>query len=317
MPPDAMSRSDLAADGAPVDRVALLFEGSRRRIHQIVSPEGVALRVEIARRGERIGAFVLDIVFLIIGTIVVSGGILLALHRHLPGDVVWTLVLFVAFVIRNVYFIHFELAWRGRTPGKHIMGLRVIDRGGGALTASAVVARNLTREVEVFLPLTLFLSLAGTSDIETWQKLSILGWIVAIAALPFFNSEHLRAGDLIGGTLVIHMPKRVLAPDLAVETSSFAFTPQQLKAYGTFELQVLEELLRQPRTAETSKLYVEIVAKITRRIGWSEPVPKQDSERFLRAFYAAERADLEHEQLFGRARADKDDRRGQIARRDR
>ena len=152
--------------------------------------------------------------------------------------------------------------------------------------------------------------MAGTSDIETWQQLSIFCWIAAIAALPFFNSEHLRAGDLIGGTLVIHMPKRVLAPDLAEQSSSFAFTPEQLKAYGTFELQVLEELLRQPRSAETNKLYLEIVAKITRRIGWTEPVPKQDSERFLHSFYAAERADLEHEQLFGRGRADKDDRPG-------
>ena len=57
-------------------------------------------------------------------------------------------MLFVAFVLRNLYFIHFELAWQGSTPGKYFTGLRVIERHGGELTPAAIVARNLTREVE-------------------------------------------------------------------------------------------------------------------------------------------------------------------------
>lgn len=295
-----------SAPAEPVDRVALLFEGTRRHTREIVTPEGVALRVEVAGRSERIGAFILDIIFWMLVTALLYTAIVLAMVKGIAGDVATTLILFLAFLIRLLYFIHFELAWRGRTPGKRIMGLRVVDRSGGALTASAIVARNLVREVEIFLPLGLFLSLAITHGMETWQQLSTLGWIATIALLPFFNRDHLRVGDLIAGTMVIAMPKRDLAADLAQREDGFAFTPQQLRAYGTFELQVLEELLRQAPSAETNRLHREIVAKICKRIGWTQVVAAGDATRFLRAFYTAERADLEREQLFGRGRADKE-----------
>lgn len=301
--------ADAARKAGSVDRVTLLFEGVRRRVREIVTPEGVVLHVEVATRSERFGAFVLDMIFWMMATAALYTAIVLALVKGVADDVTATLVVFLAFLIRLLYFIHFELAWRGRTPGKRILGLRVIDRAGGALTASAIVARNLVREVEIFLPLGLFLSLAFTSGMDTLQRLSTFGWIIAIAAFPFFNRDHLRAGDLIAGTMVIAMPKRALVADLAEierRDDTFVFTPLQLKAYGAFELQVLEELLRQRPSAERTKLYAEIVAKICRRISWTQEIAASDNERFLRAFYTAERADLEREQLFGRARADKE-----------
>lgn len=296
------------AESWPVDRVTLLFEGSRRRTYEIVTPEGVALRVEVATRSERFGAFLLDTIFWMAATVLLYTGIILATVKGLAGDVTTTLVVFLAFLIRLLYFIHFELAWRGRTPGKRLLRLRVIDRAGGALTASAIVARNLMREVEIFLPLGLFFSLSVTHGMGTVQQLTMFGWVFAISLLPFFNRDHLRAGDFIAGTMVIAMPTRNLAADLAGGDESFAFTTQQLKAYGAFELQVLEELLRQGRTAGTAKLQVEVVTKICQRIGWKQLVASTDHERFLRAFYTAERADLEREQLFGRGRADKESR---------
>ena len=288
------------------DRVSRLFEGKRRRGHEIVTPEGVALRVEVAGRGERLGAFLLDILFFSIATALLYVAIAFLFVKGAADSVAVTLVIFLAFLIRLFYFIQFELAWRGRTPGKSIMGLRVIDRSGGTLTASAIVARNLVREVEIFLPLGLFFSLVLTHGMETWSRLTTLGWVAAIALLPFFNRDHLRAGDLIAGTMVIAMPKRHLEADLATGDAAFTFTPRQLKAYGTFELQVLEELLRQHPSPETARLHAEIAAKIRHRIGWTQTVAAQDEETFLRAFYTAERADLERERLFGRDRADKD-----------
>lgn len=305
-----MADATKAAGAAPADRVTLLFEGARRRVRDIVTPEGVALRVEVATRSERFLAFFLDMIFWMLATALLYTAIVLAVVKGLANDVTATLVLFLAFLIRLLYFIHFELAWRGRTPGKRIMGLRVIDRAGGALNASAIVARNLVREVEIFLPIGIFFSLALTHGMDTWQRLSTLGWIFAIAALPFFNRDHLRAGDLIAGTMVISMPKRILADDLTgasdMHDDAFSFTPQQLRAYGAFELQVLEELLRQKPSKDRVKLYADIVGKIHRRIGWSQTIADADHERFLRAFYKAERADLEREQLFGRGRADKE-----------
>ena len=182
------------------------------------------------------------------------------------------------------------------------------------MTPSAVVARNLTREVEFFLPLGLFLNL--DAEFAAWGQLVSLGWALALTSVPFFNREHLRAGDLIGGTQVIAMPKRVLLNDLteqshllwltgAAPVENYVFTHEQLAVYGNLELQVLEEILRRPANAENDRLLAEVCGKICRKIGWEEPVPPKDVRRFLNDFYAAERADLERGQLFGRVRADK------------
>src|SRR4030095_16192685 len=98
---------------------------------------------------------VLIVVLLIalISAIGVSGGSLLAV----------SIGPFIGFMVRNLYFVGFELAGRGGTPGNRCVGLRVIDGAGGPLQPSAIVARNLTREIETFLPLGVLLT-AGTSD---------------------------------------------------------------------------------------------------------------------------------------------------------
>src|SRR5690606_33470345 len=58
-----------------------------------------------------------------------------------------------AFALRNGWFMLFEMGGRGATPGKRLMGLRVVARDGGRLSGGAVIARNAMREIEVFLPL--------------------------------------------------------------------------------------------------------------------------------------------------------------------
>ena len=292
---------------AQVDRVGELLEGARRERRTLLSPEGVPLDIRLAGRGERLTAFALDMTFM---GVAIGGlyALCIPLFFSRAGfSVGMTLILFVAFIVRNLYFLHFELAWQGRTPGKRICGLRVIDRHGGELTPSAVIARNLTREVEVFLPLSLFLSLDVAKG--GWQQLTLLGWVLGIAALPLFNRDRLRAGDLIGGTQVISMPKRVLLDDLSaarnIAPETYAFTHEQLSVYGAFELQVLEELLRRPASPENERLLADVCAKICRKTGWKSPIPPQNIRRFLNDFYTAERADLERGRLFGRFRADK------------
>lgn len=290
------------------DRVAQFLEDSRRERRELVTPEGVALPVELATFAERATAFVLDLFLWVAASLVlVLGAALLAGPLVAAGEGGATLfigaLLLVSFILRNFYFIHFELAWRGATPGKRIVGLRVIDRGGGPLQPAAVIARNLTREIEAFLPLSLLMSLGGATGAALWARLSLGAWLLLFALLPLFNRDRLRAGDAIGGTLVVALPRRMLLADLVEAVAGYAFSDRQLRAYGAFELQVLEALLRRPPGLETSRLKREVSDRIRRRIGWQAPVP--DVERFLRDFYAAQRAWLEREQLFGRVHEDK------------
>jgi uncharacterized RDD family membrane protein YckC len=209
-------------------------------------------------------------------------------------------------VVRNIYFVYFEIAWRGATPGKRIVGIRVVDRAGGPLLPSAVIARNLTREVEMFLPLGILVSGAKSAGggVDLMQ-LSIAVWLVFFAALPLINRDRMRGGDLIAGTMVIALPKLTLLSDLVERAAQFTFSEQQLRAYGAFELQVLEELLRRPATPAGSAVLREVCDKICHRIGWTSEVPQNQLVAFLRDFYTAERAFLERAQLYGKVRADK------------
>lgn len=292
-----------------IDRLGHLIEGNTRAQRILHSPEGVPLQILVASRGERLVAFVLDAAFMLGAVLVLYFLLLLLFFSDTSIGVGATLILFLAFVVRTLYFIHFELAWQGRTPGKKICNLRVINRSGGELTPSAVIARNLTREVEFFLPLSLFFSLSFTMN--PWQDLALLGWIAAITAVPLFNRDRLRAGDMIGGTMVIAMPKRALLDDLTsrlperIQEDRFSFSPGQLAVYGAFELQVLEELLRRSDTPENARTLDAACGKICAKIGWKTPVPAKDVRRFLTAFYTAERTELERGQLFGRVKEDK------------
>jgi uncharacterized RDD family membrane protein YckC len=288
------------------ERTTEFLEGARRERRQIITPEGVPVAVNLADYGERLVAFVLDLFVWLLLTLAVYVPIFWAIGASGGSLIAISIALFIGFVIRNLYFVFFELAWRGSTPGKRWVGLRVIDRAGGPLLPSAVIARNLTREVETFLPLGILLTWGsapgGSPD---WESLAIALWLLFFAALPFINRDRMRGGDLIAGTMVIWLSRRVLSSDLVEKTLRFAFTEQQLRAYGAFELQVLEELLRHPDKPESMRVLNEVCDKICRKISWTEPIPATEVASFLREFYTAERAFLEREQLYGKIRPDK------------
>ncbi len=282
------------------------FERARRRERLLPTPEGVPVRVAIAEPGERFLAFMADILFSFVAAVailllglVVSG----VTFGAAPFSFTLPIVLFLSFIARNAYFLLFELRWGGVTPGKRIVGLRVVDRRGGPLTASAIVARNLTRQAEIF-PIELLLATHGW--FWSWGDVAPAGlWIGGMFALMLFTHDRLRLGDLIGGTMVIAAPKRMLLEDLAREEGVFIFTPDHLQVYGIRELQVLEEVLRQPPNFENFRVMRDIRDRVVRRIGWKGEVNDRDVNTFLRDFYTAQRAFLEQRKNFGEERSDK------------
>ncbi len=272
---------------------------------RFVTPEGVDLRLVLGSAGQRLSAFILDCLILLAVAIVFS---LLCLFlglatRQASLFIVWTLGFFV---LRNGYFMFWELRPRSATPGKRVTGVRVAARDGGRLRADSVFARNAMREVELFLPLT-FLGMSFAQG--AWLVgLAGIGWSVGLLLLPLFNRDRLRAGDLIAGTWVVRQPKRGLLRDMTeggeVLAARFRFTSAQLDAYGEMELHVLEEVVRQRQPATVK----DVAARIRRKIGWQASAQESDLE-FLDAFYAAQRRMLERGLLFGARRKDKHDRR--------
>ena len=274
---------------------------------ELVTPEGVDLRLRVGAYAERFAAMLLD--FLILGAVLVGFSIL-ALIVASATRVSWmNEVLFIAwmlgmFVGRNFYFFWFEARPRAATPGKRAMGLRVIAADGGQLTADAVFARNAMREVEVFLPLAFFATRGEGVDAALISLGAI--WSGVFVIFPLFNRDRRRLGDLAAGTMVVKAPKRLLQPDLADSERSasrgLAFTPVQLDAYGIKELHVLEDVIR----AADRKAMAEVAARIRVKIAWDGATDIAD-RTFLNAYYAALRGRLESRLLFGRRRKDKFD----------
>jgi len=285
----------------------------------IETPEGVVLPIELGQRGERAVAFILD--FLIVFGIIIGLYLLLiaVILGGKFGGIGWLLavVMLASFFIRSFYFAFFELRWQGTTPGKRAMGLRVIDRAGGPLTPQAVLARNLMREVEIFLPITVLLS--GTFSGQIWQTLATIGWLAVFMFMPLLNRDGLRVGDMIAGTWVVAVPKGALFGDLAhgeaaedaqvPSSSQYSFTTKQLDAYGIYELQTLEGVLRD-RRPNAGEVRAEVARRIRAKIEMpEEDLADADTERFLRDFYTAMRARLERRMLLGVRRRDKHDKR--------
>ena len=288
---------------------ARISAGVLKRHRELVTPEGLALPLTIASRGSRAGALILDLLIIAFGAF----AILLALgliginvleasddgELSGAGEFFLVLIILFLFLARYGYFLFFELGPKGATPGKRLLGIRVAARNGGRLSAEAVIARNLMRDVEVFLP-TIFILSGGES--EGVMGAAAFVWLAIFVFFPLFNKDHLRAGDLVAGTWVVEAQKVKLADAMSTapdRSQDYRFGEEELAIYGEHELQVLEGVLRQ----DSPDAMHEVMLAICRKIGWQ---PGAGHEReFLEAFYAALRGHLESNMRFGKRKADK------------
>ncbi|AKQ41423.1 RDD family protein [Aurantiacibacter atlanticus] len=290
-------------------QLAALRRDPDKRDRMLVTPEGLALPLTVGSRGARAAALLLDLIIITIGVIVffmALAGVGIGLFQLETGfianpvlELVIVLVVLLLFLARYGYFLWFELGPRAATPGKRLLGLRVAARDGGRLTAEMVIARNLVRDVEVFLPL--FFLLGGMHEAGISGAAAGL-WLAVFVLFPFCNRDALRAGDLVAGTWVVEAKSAKLkeamslAPDRSTE---YRFGEAELSVYGEHELQVLERVLRQDQTTALR----DVAEAIATKIGWQ--IGRGDEREFLEAFYAALRGHLESGMRFGRRKRNK------------
>lgn len=292
-------------------RVGLAAHDDAALVREIVTPEGIPLRFTLARAGDRAAAFAIDMAVLLAALVLIGLGLWLAAGDS--GSWLAPAITLLQFVLRNFYFAVLEVRWQGRTPGKRAVGIRVIDARGGQLETRAVLARNLVRELEVWIPLgVLFAGGLGAEEAPGWARLLAGAWAFVFLFMPLFNRDRLRVGDMIAGTRVVMQPRVALVPDLvdraaaasSAPAADHAFSAAQLAIYGIYELQVLEGVLRtRPGDPAHREVLRTVSGKVRAKIGYDREVV--DDERFLREFYAAQRAHLEQKLLFGQRREDK------------
>lgn len=154
---------------------------------KITTPENIEIEYRLAGLGSRGAAAVVDLLIqmAVILTIILT---LVALQIN-PKDLIeeysgWVIggIILLVWLIIYGYFIIFEMAMNGRTPGKKIFNLRTIRGNGQPITIKHSIIRNLFRVI-----------------IDTYG----IGII-----LMFLSSKHKRVGDYVGSTIVIAEEKK-------------------------------------------------------------------------------------------------------------
>ena len=297
----------------------LRLEDQRKTYERVlVTPEGAEIRLTLSTAALRLAAFIIDFMVFIVLMILVQ---IFAISNSSNGwfsrddtELLTEALLYVIwFLLRNFYWVVFESGRWAATPGKRIVGLRVVARDGGHLSLGAILARNFSREIEVFLPMAVAITvLASSQGLNLLINLLLFLWVSCFLFFPVFNRDKLRLGDLIAGTYVIRTPKTKLLDDISqskqpkgsvpatVETDS-RFTTEQLDVYGIHELQVLESVLRRKEGSALPK----VAQKIRQKIGYQG---QMDDRAFLEAYYKALRQHLEQALLLGKRKEDKFDR---------
>ena len=154
--------------------------------YPVVTPENIAFDFTVAGPASRLVAWLLDMLFLT--SITALLGIVVGMAASWWGDYALAIYGVLSLVLFLGYWIFFELRWQGRTPGKRLLGLRVVGECGLPLATTQVLLRNLLRPVD-FMP-----GAAGLAALFCAGQL-----------------HHRRIGDLVAGTLVIR-ERRPLRP---------------------------------------------------------------------------------------------------------
>jgi uncharacterized RDD family membrane protein YckC len=184
----------------------------------VLSTENVTFAVNTAGLGSRFMAVFIDLIIqllLMLGVSLLSAYYMDFLTTTL-GSQSWfssfmtAIMIFLFFLILYAYFFFFEWLWHGLTPGKRLVGLRVLQANGLPATFWQILVRNVLRIAD-FLP---FFYGAG-----------------ALAVI--INDQNRRIGDQVAGTVVARERREEAASkvlDIASAAEAFLADSKRLAA---------------------------------------------------------------------------------------
>ncbi len=230
----------------------------RRRL--ILTPEQVEIRLEPAGPGRRFVALVIDLVLVLAASLAVSQLALLAL----PGGLGAILRALALLVLSWGYHVYFELRHQGQSPGKRVVGIRVVDGRGLPLSAEQSFVRNVVRVLDA-LP---------------------LGY--ALGALTcLLDAERRRLGDLAADTLVVRE-----TPPVELDRRSAG-----ARAFNSLRTPRLVRSARQRVSLEEREFLVELVRRADALEDQARFELMEEVGAFYRAKLAVEDARLSGENL--------------------
>lgn len=174
----------------------------------LATPEGVELRLPVAGLAPRALAWLIDA--LIKGAVIFGATVV----RGIMGGTSFGLYLILLFLLLWFYNVLFEVFRHGATPGKSVLGIRVVNANGTPVGWSGSLIRNLIRNID-FMP-----------------GVYLFGFISVM-----LTEKSQRLGDLAAGTLVVYEPRRKRrrkAFDVAPEPIRIPLTPEEQQAIVGF-----------------------------------------------------------------------------------
>ncbi|MHB8717944.1 MAG: RDD family protein [Candidatus Dormibacteria bacterium] len=247
-----------------------------RETMRVSTADNVALAWDVAGLGSRLVAQVLD--GLIVGAVDLVAAIVVLGAAQGGGDQAsLAAVLAVVGVLTFVsvgYFVAFEAASAGRTPGKAAMGLRVITVQGGIPTMAQFLIRNVARLVD---------TLAGVGIV-----------------VMFINRQSRRVGDLLAGTLVVHarpavtLAAAVAPPPILLRALDAGPALDNLGRLGQHELTTLRTFLS--RSGVDPAVRARLAADIAQRLVVRLDLPPGAPERLWPPELLIERVYLQLEE---------------------
>lgn len=172
----------------------------------IETPELVAIEMPLAGIGSRFIALLIDTLIWLAAIVV----LMILMWMLLPGigafsrvSAQWAVAVYLIalFLLNWGYFTLFEAFWNGRTPGKRIARIRVIQQSGRAVGLFESMARNFIRYID---------------QIPFFYAVGVIA--------VFATRRHQRLGDLAAGTLVVR--DRIEESPLWGETGARTLTAQ-------------------------------------------------------------------------------------------
>jgi uncharacterized membrane protein SpoIIM required for sporulation/uncharacterized RDD family membrane protein YckC len=247
----------------------------------IETPELVVVSYTIAGVGSRVYAGLMDLLICFIGFIALALG-LFAITPSLdrkssepPMSTAWAfaIVILMQFVILWGYYILFEGLRDGQTPGKRLLGLRVVRDGGYSVGFAASSIRNLMRIV----------------DLQP-----VFTYAAGIASIALSKSGK-RLGDIVAGTIVVRetMVAQPFASAPVVSRNTAAAPTAATARLNDAEFQLLDRWVNRRSSLDADRRR-QLTEQVFLRLNGSLPANDgSDSARLLQ-LYTSERTAREH-----------------------
>jgi len=191
---------------------------------RIVTPENIAFTYQLASLSQRAMAYCIDMMVIAV-LVLLIGCVLLFMVSFLyfPGGFAMAIMFITVFLLYWFLGAFFETVWNGQTPGKRLLGIRVLSTEGQPINSFQAVVRNILR----------------LADLQPGMSGG-----VAFANM-LCNKRFQRFGDLLSGTMVIvdenthgrHELVKFKHPDIFRVTEMLppiALTSETLKALALY-----------------------------------------------------------------------------------